>query len=81
MVRKKYTSFEEIDRDLEILKLEKEIHSRKAALHFQHAKEHVRPEYIARETLFAMLPGLKTYSSGIVSFLISLILNWIAGRK
>lgn len=81
MLKKKYSSYEEIERDLEVLKLEKEIHGRKAALHYERTKGYMSPEYIAKESVFAILPGLKTYSSGIASFLITLILKWIAGRR
>lgn len=43
MVTKKYTSYAEIERDLEILKLEKEINYNKIILNFERTKESVLP--------------------------------------
>jgi hypothetical protein len=46
METKKYTSYAEIDRDLEILKLEKEINYQKLVLSFQKTKESITPQNI-----------------------------------
>ena len=43
METKKYTSYAEIERDLEILKLEKEINYNKIKLNFERTKESVLP--------------------------------------
>ena len=43
METKKYTSYAEIEHDLEILKLEKEIHYKKMQLSFEKTKESFMP--------------------------------------
>jgi len=44
MERKKYSSYAELDRDLEILKLEKEINYQKLVLSIQKTKESITPQ-------------------------------------
>ncbi len=48
METKKYSSYAEIDRDLEILKLEKEISYQKLVLSIQKTKDSITPENIVR---------------------------------
>lgn len=43
MERKKYTSYAEIDRDLEILDVEREIHYQKLTQSFDNTKESLNP--------------------------------------
>ena len=45
---KKYSSYSEIDKDLEILKLEKEISYQKLVLSFQNTKDSVTPQNIIK---------------------------------
>ncbi|WP_343748769.1 DUF6327 family protein [Fluviicola sp.] len=47
----KYNSFEEIDLDLKILKLEREIHAQKFKRGLQGAKQNLRPANLLEETL------------------------------
>ena len=48
MATKKYSSYAEIDSELEILKLEKEIHYRKMMQSVQRTKESLTPSEIGR---------------------------------
>lgn len=41
-----YNSFEEVDRDLHILKLQNEIDKEEAKLHFRRTKEALSPKYL-----------------------------------
>ncbi|MDR6969465.1 hypothetical protein J2X31_003496 [Flavobacterium arsenatis] len=43
MERKKYSSYAEIDRDLEILKIEREIHYQKLTKSFDNTKDSLNP--------------------------------------
>lgn len=51
MERKRYSSYEEIDRDLEILKLEKEIHFRKLSQSFMKTKDSLSPGQMIKNSL------------------------------
>ena len=51
MEPKKYSSYADIDRDLEILKLEKEIHYQKLLLSVQKTKESFEPQNIINSYL------------------------------
>jgi hypothetical protein len=55
-----YVSFDQINRDLEILKLEKELSYHKLALDFDKIRKNVRPHYVKRE----MLQYIKELVSG-----------------
>lgn len=46
MERKKYSSYAEIDRDLEILNIEREIHYQKLAQSFDNTKDSLNPSNI-----------------------------------
>lgn len=48
---RKYNSFEEIELDLKILKLEREIHAQKFKRGLQGAKKNLQPENVLREAL------------------------------
>lgn len=51
MQTKTYVSFDEINNDLEILKLEKELNYHKLTLSFKKTKENFQPHYIKREVI------------------------------
>ncbi|WP_437396081.1 DUF6327 family protein [Flagellimonas lutimaris] len=46
MIQAQYTSFKEIDRDLKILKLQRQIEEEKVKLAFQNTKEELYPSNI-----------------------------------
>ncbi|AWA29281.1 hypothetical protein HYN48_03800 [Flavobacterium magnum] len=51
MENKRYSSYEEIDRDLEILQLEKEIQFRKLAQSFSKTKDSLSPGQMIKSSL------------------------------
>ena len=81
MEAKKYSSYAEIDRDLEILKLEKEIHYQKMKLSFDKTKESIIPTepisgfYAVYKKVFTGIPGM------IIKMLIPYVVNWFINRK
>jgi hypothetical protein len=81
MEPKKYSSYAEINHDLEILKLEKEIHYKKMLLSIEKTKESFLPSKsvsIVADLYHKYLSG--TYGT-ILKILIPYALNWFINRK
>ncbi|WP_396172528.1 DUF6327 family protein, partial [Flavobacterium sp.] len=57
MEPKKYTSFEQIERDLQILKLEREIHYNKIVLNYEQTKENLTPRSLLSSLLHFSIPN------------------------
>ncbi|MEK8178994.1 DUF6327 family protein [Flavobacterium buctense] len=81
MGTKKYASYAEIEHDLEILKLEKEIHYQKMKLSFEKTKESILPA----EPLEGLYTIYKNVFSGtfgmILKMLIPYAISWFINRK
>jgi hypothetical protein len=79
METKKYSSYAEIDRDLEILKLEKEISYQKLVLSIQKTKDTITPENIISGFLKPYREAIpnpyRNIIKTILPYLISLLLN------
>jgi hypothetical protein len=81
MGTKKYSSYAEIEHDLEILKLEKEIHYQKMRLSFDKTKESILPSkpleqvYDIYKKVFSGTFGM------ILKMLIPYAINWFINRK
>ena len=81
MVKKKYSSYAEIERDLEILKLEKDIYYQKMLLSIDKTKESILPSKTA--TLIGSVYQ-KVFSGTygtILKMLIPYVFNWYLNRK
>ena len=81
MENKKYSSYAEIERDLEILKLEKEIYYQKMLLSIDKTKESILPSKSA--TLIGNLYQ-KVFSGmygTILKMIIPYVFNWYLNRK
>jgi hypothetical protein len=81
METKKYSSYAEIEQDLEILKLEKEIYYQKMLLSFDKTKETILPSKSV-----SLLGNLyqKVFSGTygtILKLLIPYVFNWYINRK
>ncbi|KUJ62517.1 hypothetical protein AR687_06700 [Flavobacteriaceae bacterium CRH] len=78
---KKYASYAEIERDLEILKLEKEINYHKLVLSFQKTKESITPQNIVG----GLFSSYKDYFSisypKILQAILPFIINWFINKK
>ncbi|KLT70565.1 MULTISPECIES: DUF6327 family protein [Flavobacterium] len=81
METKKYASYAEIERELEILKLQKDINYQKLVLSFQKTKETITPQNIVN----GFLSSYKEYfSNSYVSILQSIlpyIIGWFINKK
>ena len=81
MENKKYSSYAEIERDLEILKVEKEIYYQKMLLSIDRTKESILPSKSA--TLIGNLYQ-KVFSGmygTILKMIIPYVFNWYLNRK
>ncbi|OXE97020.1 hypothetical protein BC749_101509 [Flavobacterium araucananum] len=81
METKKYASYAEIERDLEILKLEKDINYQKLVLSFQRTKESITPHSI----LTGVFSSYKEYFTNsypqILQSIFPYIINWFMNKK
>lgn len=81
METKKYSSYAEIERDLEILKLEKDIHYQKILLSVEKIKEDLSQ---SKSVSFAGKLFKNTFSGTLGTVLriaIPYVINWLINRK
>lgn len=81
MENKKYASYAEIERDLEILKLEKEINYQKLVLSFQKTKESITPENIVSGVFSSFKDYFTTSYSQILQSILPYVINWFINKK
>jgi hypothetical protein len=81
MENKKYASYTEIERDLEILKLEKEINYQKLVLSFQKTKESITPENIVSGVFSSFKDYFATSYSQILQSILPYVINWFINKK
>ncbi|WP_035646701.1 MULTISPECIES: DUF6327 family protein [unclassified Flavobacterium] len=81
MERKKYSSYAELDRDLEILKLEKEINYQKLVLSIQKTKESITPQKIVNGFVSSYTDYFKKSYPKILQSIIPFVINWFMNKK
>jgi hypothetical protein len=81
MEPKKYSSYAEIELELEILKLEKELNLQKIKLNVEKTKESLLPKNIIKSFLGDYKSILSDYSGMILNIAIPLLINWFTKRK
>lgn len=81
MEKKKYSSYAEIDRDLEILKLEKEINHQKLILSFQKTKESITPQNIVNGFVSSYTGYVKESFPQILQSIVPFVINWFINKK
>ena len=72
-MKPKYSSYEEINRDLKILKIERELHFHKVFQSFDHLKEGFTPLKLVTNTFGTITSSIKG-SGGIQAFVITSVL-------
>ena len=81
METKKFSSYDEVDMELTILKLEKEISFQKLVWNIQKIKEDLSPQNIIGEIVGSYKSILsKTYET-ILSTIIPILINWFSKTK
>lgn len=81
MEPKKYSSYAEIELELEILKLERELNLQKIILDVEKTKESLLPKNIIKSFLGDYKSILSDYSGMILNMAIPLLINWFTKRK
>ncbi|SFB08830.1 hypothetical protein SAMN05660845_1534 [Flavobacterium swingsii] len=81
MGTKKYASYAEIERELEILKLEKEINYQKLVLSVQKTKESFTPQNIVSGFLGSYKEIISDSYVTMGKMAIPYIINWLLNRK
>jgi hypothetical protein len=78
---KKYSSYDQINADLEMLKLEKEIHLQHILLNIHKTRESLQPENLFREALASLQLKLSNSYGMILQIAIPYIINWLINKK
>lgn len=81
MERKKYSSYAELDRDLEILKLEKEINYQKLVLSFQKTKESITPQNIVNGFVSSYTEYFSNSYVKILQAILPYVIGWFINKK
>lgn len=81
MKQKKYSSYAEIERDLEILKLEKEINYQKLVLSFQRTKDSITPQNIVNGFVSSYTDYFKNSYPKILQSILPFVINWFINKK
>ena len=78
---KKYSSYDEIDVKLKILKLEKEISFQKLIWNIQKIKEDLSSQNIIEQVIGSYKSILSKMYEAILSTIIPIVINWFSKRK
>jgi hypothetical protein len=81
MEKKRYSSYVQIELDLKILKVEKELNLKRIVLNVEKTKESLLPKNLVKSFLGDYKTILSGYSGTILNIAIPLIINWITKRK
>lgn len=85
MGTKKYSSYEQIDRELEILKIEKEISLQKLHLEIQGVKQNLEPKNLVKNTVKGIMGSYSTNIPGpygkVFGLAIPFITKWIFKKR
>jgi hypothetical protein len=78
---KKYSSYDQINADLAMLKLEREIHLQYILLNTKKVKESLEPENLFREVLASLKLKLSNSYGMILQIAIPYLINWLIHKK
>ncbi|MBP6041104.1 MAG: hypothetical protein KA509_04785 [Flavobacterium sp.] len=81
MMAKKYSSYDQINADLAMLKLEREIHLQYILLNTEKVKESLEPENLFREVLASLKLKLSNSYGMILQIAIPYLINWLIHKK
>ena len=78
---KKYASYDQIELELQILKLEKEINYQKLVFSIQKTKESITPQNLLNGFLGSYKDILSSSYGSIIRFAIPYIIKWYQNKK
>ena len=78
---KKYSSYDQINFDLEMIKLEREIHLQYILFNVEKTKESLQPENLFREALATLKCKLSNSYGMILQIAIPYLINWLIHKK
>lgn len=78
---KKYSSYDQINTDLEILKLEREIHKQHILLNVEKTKQIFQPKNLLYEALDSCKNSISSSYATILQIAIPYLINWIINKK
>ena len=81
METKKYSSYEQMELELKILKLEKELHFQKLIWNVQKAKEELSPQNIIGEVVGSYKSILSKTFETILRNAIPILIHWLSNKK
>jgi hypothetical protein len=81
METKKYSSYAQIELELEILKVERELNLKRIVLNVEKTKESLLPKNLVKSFLGDYKSILSNYYGTILNIAIPLLINWFTKRK
>ncbi len=81
MEKKRYSSYAEIELELEILKVEKELNLKRIVLNIEKTKESLLPKNLLMSVLGDYKSIFSDYSGTIIKIAVPFIINWFTNRK
>jgi hypothetical protein len=81
METKKYSSYAQIELELEILKVERELNLKRIVLDVEKTKESLLPLNLLKGFIGDYKSILSNYSGTILNIAIPLLINWLTKRK
>jgi hypothetical protein len=81
MQTKMYTSYAQIDSELEILKLEKEISHQRLILGFRQTRESLTPSHLMSSFLASIKNSFTGSYATVLNIAVPLVIKWIINRK
>ena len=78
---KKYSSYDQINSELEILKLEREIQKQHILLNVEKTKESLQPKNILQEALNSCKTIFSNSYMTILQIAIPYVINWLSNKK
>ncbi|WP_339919278.1 DUF6327 family protein [uncultured Flavobacterium sp.] len=81
MGTKKYSSYDQIDRELEILNIEKEISYQKIILGYHKTKESITPKHLVNNLLGSFKTGFNGSYGTILNIAVPFVIKWIIDKK
>ncbi|WP_310558894.1 DUF6327 family protein [Flavobacterium sp.] len=81
METKKYSSYAQIELELEILKVERELNIKRIVLDVEKTKESLLPQNVLKGFIGDYKSIFSNYSGKIINIALSLVINWILKRK